>query len=92
MEQMRKFGKVEQCYIPPTEGHSRSSKIAIVRYKRPEEASRAVEEREVNIEFSAVTIERAIERKRQDRRDRDRAGGTFGQQREFKNEDFKRRM
>lgn len=50
----------------------RSSKIAIVRYKLKEEATRAVAEGEVNIEFSAVQIERAVQRQRQDRRDRDR--------------------
>jgi RNA recognition motif-containing protein len=72
---MQKFGKIEQCYIPIME-NPRSNKIAIVRYKFKEEASRAVEEAEVNIEFSVVSIERAIQRQRQERRDRD--GGNFG--------------
>ena len=58
-EVMCKFGKIDNCYIPIME-NIRSSKIAIVRYKHKEEASRAVEEKEVNIEFSVVTIERAI--------------------------------
>ena len=57
------------------EGHGRSNKIAIVRFKFKEEASRAVEEREVNIEFSVASIERAIQRPKIDRGDRDR--GTF---------------
>lgn len=71
IDQMKKFGKIESIYIPTQEnGMGRSSKIAIVRYKSKEEATRAVEEREVNIEFSAVQIERAIQRQRQDRRDR----------------------
>ena len=30
---MKKFGYVEQCYIPPQEDRSRRSKIAIVRFK-----------------------------------------------------------
>ena len=51
---MSKFGKIDNCYIPQME-NTRSSKIAIVRYKFKEEASRAVEEREVNIEFSMVS-------------------------------------
>lgn len=58
---MSKFGRIEQCYIPVME-NLRSNKIAIVRYKFKEEASRAVEEAEVNIEFSVVSIERAIQR------------------------------
>lgn len=61
-DMMGKFGKIESCYIPVQEGHGRSNKIAIVRYKFKEEATRAVEEGEVNIEFSVVTIERAIQR------------------------------
>ena len=59
-DMMRQFGKIESCYIPIQEGMGRSNKIAIVRYKFKEEATRAVEEGEVNIEFSVVTIERAI--------------------------------
>jgi hypothetical protein len=59
------------------EGHGRSNKIAIVRFKFKEEASRAVEEREVNIEFSVASIERAIQRPKIDRGDRDRDRGTF---------------
>jgi RNA recognition motif-containing protein len=73
---MSKFGKIDNCYIPQME-NTRSSKIAIVRYKFKEEASRAVEEREVNIEFSMVSIERAIQRQRTDK-PRDRDGGNFG--------------
>ena len=56
---MSKFGKIDNCYIPIME-NTRSNKIAIVRYKHKEEASRAVEEKEVTIEFSVVTIDRAI--------------------------------
>lgn len=77
---MSKFGRIEQCYIPVME-NLRSNKIAIVRYKFKEEASRAVEEGEVNIEFSVVSIERAIQRQRQERRDRGDGGfggGNFG--------------
>ena len=57
---MKKFGQIEQCFIPPTEDRSRRSKIAIVRFKFKEEATRAVEEKDVNIEFGVVTIERAL--------------------------------
>lgn len=76
---LSKFGKIEQCYIPVME-NPRSNKIAIVRFKFTEEASRAVEEGEVNIEFSVVSIERAIQRQRQERKDRDGGfgGGGFG--------------
>jgi len=48
------------------EGYGRSNKIAIVRFKFKEEASRAVEEKEVNIEFSVVIIERAVQRPKVD--------------------------
>ena len=61
---MNRFGKVDQVYIPLSDGFVRSSKIAIVRYKKTDEASRAVEEREVNIEYSVVQIQRAVQRLR----------------------------
>lgn len=66
---MGKFGRIESCYIPPTE--QKRNKIAIVRFKFKEEASRAVEEQEVTIEFATVSIERALARQRRD----DRGGG-----------------
>ena len=44
-------------------------KIAIVRFKTRDEATRAVDEGEVNIEFGAVSIERALQRAQRDRRD-----------------------
>lgn len=44
-------------------------KIAIVRFKTRDEATRAVDEGEVNIEFGAVSIERALQRALRDRRD-----------------------
>lgn len=64
------------------EGYGRSNKIAIVRFKFKEEASRAVEEKEVNIEFSVVIIERAVQRPKVDRAERGDRGdrgdrGTF---------------
>jgi hypothetical protein len=64
---MKKFGQIEQCFIPPTEDRSRRSKIAIVRFKFKEEATRAVEEKDVNIEFGVVTIERALAKQQRDR-------------------------
>ena len=66
-EALGKFGRIEACYIPPTEDKSRRSKIAIVRFKFKEEASRAVEEKEISIEFAVVNIERAIQRQNRDR-------------------------
>lgn len=75
-----KFGKIEQCYIPVSEeGRPRRSKIAIVRFKFKEEASRAVEEQEVTIEFAVVKIERALARTRMDRGDRTDANEAFSQ-------------
>lgn len=79
-EQMSRFGFVESVFIPQQDNH-RQNKIAIVRYKKTEDASRAVEEREVNIEFSVVSIERAIakpkiNRDRPDRGDRGDRGGN----------------
>ena len=60
-----KFGRIEQCYIPQSEeGRARRSKIAIVRYKFKEEATRAVEEQEVTLEFAVIKIERALARQR----------------------------
>lgn len=67
-EILGKFGTIEACYIPPQDAaYSRSMKIAIIRYKHKDEATRAVQEQEVNIAFSMVQIERALARQRNDR-------------------------
>ena len=77
--QMAKFGVIEQCFIPQHD-NTRQNKIAIVRYKLKEHATRAVEEKEVSIEFSVVTIERAIQKAKGERRERrdDRPPRTDG--------------
>jgi RNA recognition motif-containing protein len=58
---LSKFGTIENIYIPTQDGaYSRSMKMAIVRYKHKDEATRAIQEQEVNIAFSMVQIERAL--------------------------------
>jgi RNA recognition motif-containing protein len=75
---MSKFGVIDSIYIPPHDS-MRQNKIAIVRYKQKEHASRAVEEKEITIEFSAVTIERAIQKAKGERKPReDRPPRTDG--------------
>lgn len=71
-----KFGTIESCYIPQQDAqYSRSMKIAIVRYKHKDEATRAIQEQEVNIAFSMVQIERAFQKQKNERERGDRHQG-----------------
>lgn len=51
-------GKIEKVYIPPSEGNR--NKIALVTYTTSEAADRAIQEKDITLEFSSVPIERAL--------------------------------
>ena len=63
IDEFRKYGRVEGVFIPITEGSKNRPKIAIVRYKTREEATKAVTKAEVVIEFACIKIERALQRR-----------------------------
>jgi len=54
-----KFGKIKSCYIPQSDVlYLRSNKIAIVWFKDKDSASRAAQERKINIDFAEIEIEK----------------------------------
>ena len=60
---MAKFGRIESVYMP-------ASSIALVRFINKSDSDRAVEEGEVIIEPSVVSVERAFRSAGTERRDR----------------------
>jgi RNA recognition motif-containing protein len=64
---MLRFGEIEKVKIPYEElrnGSKRRRNFAFVTFINKTAATRAVEEGEVNVEFSTLKIERALERVR----------------------------
>ena len=62
-EQMRQFGEIVKVKIPMEEmknGKKRSKGFAFVTFKREEEATRAIKEGEIRVEFANLQIERAL--------------------------------
>lgn len=60
---MRKFGEIVKVKIPMEElrsGKKRSKGFAFVTFKQEEQATRAIKEGEVAVEFCTLNIERAL--------------------------------
>jgi RNA recognition motif-containing protein len=62
---MRKFGEIIKVKIPLEElrnGRTRMYGFAFVTYRTTEEAAKALAEREVNVEYATLEIEKALKR------------------------------
>jgi RNA recognition motif-containing protein len=62
---MKRFGEIIKVKIPQEElrnGKFRSRGFAFVTFKKEESAARALEQREVTVEFATLEIERALKK------------------------------
>jgi len=60
---MKRFGEIVKVKIPMEElrnGRERSKGFAFVTFKTEAQASKAIEEGEVAVEFATLTVERAL--------------------------------
>ena len=62
---MKKFGEIIKVKIPVEElrnGRTRMYGFAFVTFRKIEEAQKALAEREVNVEYATLEIERALKK------------------------------
>jgi len=68
IEAMSKFGEVKRCRIPTNRETERPLGFAIVVFSKIEEASRAIAEEEITVDYSCLLIEKAMQSRRPDNR------------------------
>jgi len=75
---IEKFGPVERCFMPMEMGpYLKNRGFAIVNFKSADQASFAVQEGEITVNFAGVTIVKSFQQNRRD------GGGRDGDRRDF---------
>lgn len=74
---MKKFGEIVKVKIPMEEGRGkpRNRGFAFVTFKNIENAERALEQREVTVEYATLEIEKAMKRAMPPREDQNAKDG-----------------
>ena len=67
-EAMSKFGEVKKCRIPTNRETNKPLGFAIVVFSKIEEASRAIAEEEITVDYSCLLVEKAMQSRRPDNR------------------------